>query len=1132
MAKEPIVSTLFRFITTRNPQLLCEEERKRGFIFFPSNERINSFFLKNLDDNADKDVRRTFLETRTAIYSYLTTRATVKAVKPELYNFSCWLMKSKSTVSVEEIAARTVAPATLTLTTTQLISLWDNLYYQVLTKKSDVVREAIIQMIIADNFLKMDDSATTGTGKLINNDIQIQRLANAFVVISDRLISNSPSIDNATKRANQKDYKYLENQLDAYVLESRIEDYNKAITEIKSAVNQNRTENTKAYDTVYETYSNDLVTAFENATEIVDPTTKEVTYENLVLPKFNFTSTDIDEDGYLDSKVSATSLEIIKTSFSNGHNSEETLLSSVEKELKKLNQDYYSKIKSNNKTALYKGALITTRDHNLPAYSFSVSALSKINDSGLLGINLSLVTGHKNVNMDSASFDITFSDNSVVNGVSSIYTNNSSDTILLSTSPTILKIPIGVTSFTLTGVITLENDEVLDITSKSIIIDGKKANGIATNKKLAKPPTKIEHHGIKKVGVADFRRVEQEVCCYVPGEVSRIENILAREYKERSTRSLLSTENTTEDTTETEIENLTDTTTSERNELTSEVSSIINEDKSQDYGASAGVEGRLGTVNFYANGFFNGASSSSSSNSNTTSQTYAEEVTTRALERVVQKVTKKRTSRILREFEENNKHGFDNRGGDSHVTGIYRWVDKIYTNKLINYGKRLMYEFNVPEPARFYKDSIIQIIEGEAGEVQSNIPGGLILPNIPQHPSVYLPNGPEDLDVGNHHWISAKYNAKVDATPETYEYVGASVTKSEQQGDGGDGTNKAVSTVAKVPDGYKAIAVKTTGQTHTTHGREVRIMVGARNMPVNSSSFFSIEPSLEEVPISAFFEWTWIASINIVVKCQITLEAYQQWQNETYEAILTAYNDRIDEYNNALYATFVPELSTPEDESRLLEFNPLLNRSLEKRELKRAAIDIMAKPFGAVTARHNYVGDSTTDINLSSSLDRHASYVKFFEQAFDWEIMAYIFYPYFYGRKSDWKNLFLQSNGTDPIFQAFLQSGMSRMVVPVRPGFEKAVTYFLETGDLWIGDQLAIDRDDDLYLSIAEETQSVEGKVEKEWETRVPTALTILQADSAPLNDNGLPCCHNELETDNLAFGTSVMVAKPDTTTP
>ena len=57
-----------------------------------------------------------------------------------------------------------------------------------------------------------------------------------------------------------------------------------------------------------------------------------------------------------------------------------------------------------------------------------------------------------------------------------------------------------------------------------------------------------------------------------------------------------------------------------------------------------------------------------------------------------------------------------------------------------------------------------------------------------------------------------------------------------------------------------------------------------------------------------------------------------------------------------------------------------------------------------------------------------------------------------------------------------------------------------------MGNQLAIDMDDDLYVSIAEELQSTEGEVEETWETRVPTDLTVVQAGTIGLNVEGLPC--------------------------
>jgi len=139
--------------------------------------------------------------------------------------------------------------------------------------------------------------------------------------------------------------------------------------------------------------------------------------------------------------------------------------------------------------------------------------------------------------------------------------------------------------------------------------------------------------------------------------------------------------------------------------------------------------------------------------------------------------------------------------------------------------------------------------------------------------------------------------------------------------------------------------------------------------------------------------------------------------------------------------------------------------------------------------------------------------------------MSYMFYPYFWADKNDWKELFQLQDAADPLFQSFLQSGMARVVLPVREGFEETVLYYFQTGELWSGQGLVFDSDNELYLSIAEELQEPEGEIEETWETRVPTTLTIVQQNSAPLNENGLPCyCENE--DDPMATGNSMLVGE------
>ncbi|MCB0448412.1 MAG: hypothetical protein KDD03_13075 [Gelidibacter sp.] len=177
--------------------------------------------------------------------------------------------------------------------------------------------------------------------------------------------------------------------------------------------------------------------------------------------------------------------------------------------------------------------------------------------------------------------------------------------------------------------------------------------------------------GVNEIGVIEFRKVEQEVCCYVPGEVSHIENVLAREYKEKHTRDLLRTELTIESETETEVENVTDTSTTTRNELNSEIERTLEEERSSNYGGSLSVHAKFGdSYSLDANAYADFSNSNSSSVSNSVAKNFAQEVTRKAVEKIVRKTKLKRTSKILKEFETNNRHGFDNREGDEHVTGI------------------------------------------------------------------------------------------------------------------------------------------------------------------------------------------------------------------------------------------------------------------------------------------------------------------------------------------------------------------------------------------------------------------------------------------------------------------------------
>ena len=699
------------------------------------------------------------------------------------------------------------------------------------------------------------------------------------------------------------------------------------------------------------------------------------------------------------------------------------------------------------------------------------------------------------------------------------------------------------TPFTFEATIELNTGKKLKIYKKGI-------GGIPMVSGVAVPivnaEEEIELYGVNRLGVADYRRVEQELCCYIPGEVSHIENIMAKEYKEKSTRSLTRSEDIFESTTEREIEDLTDTTSTSRHEMSTEISEVLQRDRESNVGFDAGTTGDFGKITFNASAFGDFSFGQSSTDSNSIARTYAEDVTKRALERIVTKNTVKRTSRILKEFEENNKHGFDNREGTDNITGVYRWVDKVYKNRIVNYGKRLIYEFMLPEPARFYKDAIILKAEEEE---TINTDASSSSPSIavkPIHPKEQGLGSAKDLTRENYERLASLYGVTITAPFDATSNVSGGYSESIGNSD----SPKSYSyTGLRVPDNYEL--TKITGSVN--YGFKARVNprayivvgTGGKNLSVteikgegNDSRSISHIMNLNtgDIPVTVNTKKITSFTVSITLECALRSSVFEQWQQDAYGDIIRAYETQLQTYNDAQASAEAQNQSGSEsNEPTTIQRNPKFNKQIVQTELKRLCIEMITKPFGIQQGRDFYQQGpcDVPELKLSKNLDIYGSQVKFFEQAFDWELMSQLFYPYYWAKKCDWKTLFQATDANDSIFQSFLQSGMGRVMVPVKAGFEDAVTFYMETGKIWGGTGIVLDTDDELYLSIVDELTIIEGELEnEEWETIVPTTLTLIQQNSVKLLEGGLPCCDDDEAAElNLELDTNVLKA-PDNAEP
>ena len=1135
-----IKNTLFRFITMRAPELLEKDAVNKAFVTHPETDEITenymSVFLSELQ--ATSDGKRNALKNATANFEDF---ALVKKeqlfedemISKEFFDFAIWLTKNRNRFTTTELNEKITAIPGIQegIETNVLVAIWDNLLYQITNSKSNYLRDAILSVLVADFFLKNYTA-------VIENIDELRKLAQARVIIPKAVfekedVSSSVILKKQALLNLPIHTKQLDNEIQTVLNNQKIETLKNAASELKLAQKKYQKAYQKEYDVKYKEHLAAVKMAYDTAEKVqrtyIDPETNlERTfteYVNLELPSFEFNPTEELDVTTITSSVSNTTASLVE-SIMETHNLEtfEEINDFIDTSIASTTETIFNTNNGTNALVSTNGVLIPI-SNNTGTDTPNAVTISGVG-LGILPIMPLQLLFNQITNLTeitAASYTATMSggvtqsgtsfESSVVNGklLAKIFTEglafNEASNLTLSGEFTLTN----GTKIQFTGTVNVFNGSAVflnrfDLKGKGTftvqLLEDTIGTADVTSNVIDYIPSGF---GISRLGVADYRKVEQEVCCYVPGEVSHIENVMAREYKEKTTRRLRRTEDTTTLSNEQEIEKLTDTTSTDRFEMNQEVSSLLAEDTHQGSFVNSGVSYN----GFSLNAGADFATNTTTEQSNSQAVTHAKEITERALDRVVKKVKEERVSKIIEEFSEENTHGFDNRKGDNHVSGVYRWVDKVYKNKIVNYGKRLMYEFMIPEPASFHNLAI------------QNKENYEVLLEKPIDPRVGI-NGmalkvDANFDARYKSWVE-KYNVAISEKPKNTIIIGQSYSQNKNEKSNGFSHSEVDS--IKIPDGYESIEVSIFLHGGNSFGAPNGLGVGSHIL--SSGEYFKSaqisgnilnQPAIgykEEFPVSYTAMALHTSSASVKLKCQITEEAKDKWRLETFNAIIKAYEEKLAVYNEQL-------TTLKSQQFEKVRTNPGFYRQIENVMLRKNCIEYLVSNEAL---GKNYLKDTDSlaltrvDYN-SNALETYAAKVKFFEQAFEWNLMSYYFYPFYWANKEKWETLYNINDIDDPTFRAFLQSGMARVILTVRPGFEEAVNWYMATGQIWNGGQVPT-MDDELFVSIIEELRNPEGEVEDTWESRVPTSLTLIQAGSIGLNVEGLPC--NSNCGDNLLF--------------
>lgn len=1118
-----IKNTLFRFVTMRAPELINDDEIKNNFVqLAEEQEYYSSHFLSGILQNATAP-RKEFLQNLASEFagSSLNSKKDISNIAGESFlKFAAWLTANRNSLTEEKLAPN--IPSSLKpLNLDTRIKIWDNVFYQIISPKSGYIRESLLSLLVADFFISNKNLPFE----------QLKEIAKARVIIPKLLLEDDNKINPPAKKGATRtipvNSKALDKELDLFVANQNILEHQEVIKEL-DAIKESYNKSIQAgRENAYKKYEADVAKMYDGAQTVeikyIDKETgiekTLVEYVGLKIPSFEFTP-ESDTDFALGlGNISEQAARIITSLPTAGAGpSLSQAIAVLEDGIAQESQTLISQAPANQAIA-NNGGILTPINTNTATLG-NVFSLVGQNPSGIAPLTLLFNNAPQGADVIGADYSVTFDNRTTAQSTTfnDTWVNGKLQVALFTENLNFATAK----SFTITGELLLSNSTAMEINGNATVTRVRSLNTLTTIKASGngkfemiailddndpdqpEAPVTLEPiptYGFRRLGITDYRKVEQEVCCYVPGEVSHIENIMAREFKEKTTRRSRKTEDTTTTSKEQETEKLTDTSTTERHEMNQEVASVMAQDNH--VGVQAGVHwggpsGFGGQVNAdYAH-------NTSSETSNSQAVMHAKEITERALDRVVQKVKEERTTKIIEEFSEEDTHGFDNRKGDNHISGVYRWVDKVYKNKVVNYGKRLMYEFMIPEPSSFHNE----VTSGKK-DAFTEI---LVMPADPRTVSGSLALKDSSVVAQNiyKHW-AAIYNAEIEAYPEEEITAGESfnILGHPNGSKLADTESNAGNGKIKIPEGYHAYyatGVFNASGDNNLQGNILSLSIGnAANK--HTGRFYNWTLSLNgpiqnyetEVPVSYTLGNHVAGDITASVKCRLTEKAKQQWRLKAFNAIIEAYEAKLAEFEaklNEAKATGDTKAKT----------NPGFYRQVENMILRKNCIAYMLGHDNM--GKNMLLGSNVKElrVNNNAQLDAYASQVKFLEQAFEWDLMSYYFYPFYWANKDKWASLYNPDEMNDPIFRAFLQSGMARVILTVRPGFEETVNWFIATGQVWNGGQVPT-IDDPLFVSIIKELRETEGEVEETWETRVPTSLTIIQAGSMGLNvASALPC--------------------------
>jgi len=599
---------------------------------------------------------------------------------------------------------------------------------------------------------------------------------------------------------------------------------------------------------------------------------------------------------------------------------------------------------------------------------------------------------------------------------------------------------------------------------------------------LPAPSVPIPTGTVRPYAVGALQVIRRALLRYEPGELATIENVMPGERKVRIQaerqfdREVDEQRNDRRDDARTETEGL-------AQELVAETNEQLFENYTIDYSVNYGPP-QDGVATGYwtfgptpASGAAEAGDDPVAAQSSTQSRTeWARSITQRAARRLEQRIGRIRTQERSHQRDWSERHTFDRRHSETALRGIYRWLNAVYQCWVASLGERLVLELQLPTPAKSYIASELDL--AGIGLNEPLLPSAIGVKNFtdvstdPASPLFYAT-------------LAAQYGLEQLETPPPETQTAACTVTPEATMSSG--------TLA-LPEGYSATTATVVLST-TRPSVTINVQVGqvantlTNEVPTQSLTMTGQTANLTWAIAMAPSTDTSPDDLTVSIEVQLDWEnaARVRWQATFYAGLMAAYRRQLAEYLKAADQTNGRQLS-----------NQLGTRQTIQRELKRGGL----RTF--VDVVHERTGEAGRIARFLPALQ------DWLERALEWNEMSSSFLVSLDDQVPTMRRIV---RGGDAQMTAFLEASSARVLLPVRPGFERAIVLFLASGVIWNGEETltpamdvplapdatstSIDLLEDIKRSPERcRCEREQPSVGPAWLVLAPTTLTVLQEGS------------------------------------